>query len=83
MFEVYILENPAGRFYVGSTDDVARRVAEHNDAARGHKTFTHKNGPWRLVWSEVHPNRASAVARERYIKGMKSARWIREHLLHG
>ena len=26
----YALENPAGRFYVGSTDDLEQRVAEHN-----------------------------------------------------
>jgi putative endonuclease len=79
-FWVYILENPAGRFYIGSTDDPDRRVREHNEQF-GHQSFTHKNGPWRLVWKEEHPSRASAVARERQIKSMKSARWIHENLL--
>ena len=80
-FWVHILENAAGRLYVGSTDDVARRVDEHNEQ-RGAKTFTQKNGPWRLVWSEVHATRAAAVKRERQIKSMKSTRWIRENLLN-
>jgi predicted GIY-YIG superfamily endonuclease len=80
-FWVYILENPRGQFYIGSSDDPERRLAEHNDAERGHVTFTHKNGPWRLVWKEPHPTRSAAMARERQIKRMKSARWIREHLL--
>jgi len=38
-------------------------------------------GLWHLVWSESHPSRASAVIREKQIKSMKSAKWIRESLL--
>ena len=79
---MYILENPKGRFYIGSSDDVDRRVAEHNDTW-GSATFTHKNGPWTLVWREGHSTRSSAVARERQIKSMKSSRWIRDTLLNG
>ena len=36
-----------------------------------------------MRWSEAHPSRAAAVRRERQIKAMKSARWIREQLLNG
>ncbi len=81
-FWVYVLENAAGRFYVGYTDDPQRRLREHN-SSRGHVTFTHKSGPWKLVWHEEHSSRGEAVRRERQIKGAKSARWIRENLLNG
>src|SRR5438034_15050 len=74
-FWVYILQNPAGRFYIGSSANLDRRVADHN-SDRGAKTFTHKNGPWTLVWEELHPTRAAAIARERQIKKMKSAKWM-------
>lgn len=78
---VYVLENPRGKFYVGHTDDLDRRVMELNDPqAPGHK-FAPKNGPWCLVWSEPHATRTSAMQREREIKGMKSAKWTRETLL--
>jgi len=80
-FWVYNLENEAGRFYVGSSDDPERRLTEHNDTSSGHVTFTHKHGPWELVWQESHPTRAAAMARERQIKRMKSAHWIRANLL--
>ena len=83
IYWVYILENAAGTLYVGSSDDPDRRVTEHNDSARGRTTFTHKNGPWRLIWRESYPTRAAAMARERQIKRMKSSRWIRENLLNG
>ena len=80
---VYILQNAQGRFYIGQTDDLDLRLHSHNRTDRTLGKFTRKNGPWELVWSEEHPTRASAMARERQIKGMKSARWIREQLLKG
>ncbi len=81
MFCVYVLENPGGKFYVGQTENIAEHVKDHNrtDCFEGH--FTRKNGPWRLVWREDHNCRSSAVKRERQIKRMKSAKWIRTHLL--
>ena len=83
MFLVYILQNPQGKFYVGQTEDLASRLESHNDTLGAAGKFTRKNGPWQLAWSEEHPTRAAAMARERQIKAMKSARWIREELLHG
>jgi putative endonuclease len=83
MLWVYILQNPAGKFYIGHTDDLKLRVHSHNRTDRTLGKFTRKNGPWELVWSEEHSNRVAAMARERQIKAMKSARWIREVLLNG
>ena len=81
MFWTYILENPAGRFYIGHTEKLEARLENHNRTDRIAGKFTRKNGPWKLVWSEAHPTRSSAMQPERKIKGMKSARWIRECLL--
>jgi len=81
-FWVYVLQNESGRFYIGSTDDPERRLQEHNFGPDSRK-FTHKHGSWRIVWTERHPSRAAAMSREKQIKSMKSARWIREHLLNG
>ena len=83
MYWVYILENPQGRFYVGHTDNLAVRLNNHNRADKKSGKFTRANGPWAVVWSEIHATRALAMARERQIKAMKSARWIREQLLNG
>ncbi len=83
MFWVYILQNPRGRFYIGQTDDLQMRLFSHNRTDKVVGKFTRKNGPWELAWSEEHITRASAMARERQIKSMKSARRIRETLLEG
>ncbi len=83
MFWVYILQNPAGKFYVGQTEDPALRLLSHNRTDKTLCKFTRENGPWERVWTEEHPTRSSAMAREHQIKNMKSARWIREQLLTG
>ena len=82
-FWVYVLENARGQFCVGHTPDLETRLCEHNTPVPGKMSWTHKHGPWRLVWSEARETRGQAVARERQIKRMKSTRWIREQLLGG
>jgi putative endonuclease len=83
MIWVYILQNPAGRFYIGQTDDLSVRIENHNRTDKIGGKFTRKNGPWILAWSEARPTRSAAMQRERQIKQMKSAKWIRENLLNG
>ena len=62
---------------------ICNASVSHNRTDKVGGKFTRKNGPWELFWSEEHATRASAMARERQIKSMKSARWIRETLLDG
>jgi putative endonuclease len=47
VYRVYILQNREGRFYLGLTDDVLRRVREHNN---GRSQWTKTRGPWSVVW---------------------------------
>ena len=81
VFYAYILENPQGGFYIGHTEDLEVRVVDHNRTDEIHGKYTRKNGPWVLVWSKTFDSRARAMAEEKRIKAMKSARWIRENLL--
>ena len=73
----YILKSEStDRFYCGSTDDVARRVREHNDqASKGGKKF---EGPWELMWSQASETRAEAMALERKIEKRGISRFLRE-----
>lgn len=71
MFHVYIMASQRnGTLYIGSTDDLNRRVFEHQTGARG--GFTRQYGVKRLVWHEPHDSRESAFRRERAMK-----RWNR------
>ena len=81
-FWAYILEDQEGRFYIGHTDNLDRRVAEHNTPEKIGTKYTHKKGPWRLVWHEEHETRSDAMRRERFIKSRKSSAWISKYLLN-
>ena len=73
-FHVYILRSAStGRFYVGHTENLAKRILEHNS---NQAPSTKGRGPWRLVYSEEFSTRSEASQREREIKGMKSHAWI-------
>src|SRR5437660_1184642 len=81
MFWVYILQNRVGQVYIGHTQDLALRIFSHNRSDKILGKFTRKNGPWNLVWSEQHLDRASAMRRERQIKSWKSRKRIESTLL--
>ena len=78
MFYIYILESSAdGQFYIGHTDDVTRRIEEHNSS--DHPTYTSKHRPWKLLAAfEVSPERAIAMKAEIFIKKQKSRRFIQK-----
>ena len=71
---VYILfSQKLGKFYVGSTSDLERRITEHN---RGKEKFTKTGVPWILVYKEVFEELKQARQRELYIKKMKSRMYL-------
>ena len=60
-----------GTLYVGVTNDLARRVAEHRDKLV--PGFTRRYGVNILVWYEIHSDINDAIAREKQIKGWNRA----------
>ena len=72
IYFVYMVRCSNGALYTGMTTDLTRRVAEHN-GTRGAR-YTRLNAPVELVWSEIHPNRSSAMKREAQIKRLPRAK---------
>ena len=64
MHYVYVLRSENGTFYIGRTNDVQRRLAEHNEG-RNRSTV---GRVWCLVYYEAYPNRHAALRRERVLK---------------
>ena len=67
-YRVYVLQNREGRFYVGLSDDVPRRVAQHNS---GWSKWTKGKGPWRLAWKSDVMNLSQARKLELLLKRQK------------
>ena len=60
-----------GRLYVGSTNNLERRLQEH---ARGEVTSTKHRQPFELLYYEVYKVEKDARMREKYLKGGGRAR---------
>ena len=72
---VYIIQNTAGKIYIGQTYNLEKRMNEHNRAGKG---YTAKFRPWRLIYSECVRSRKEAMAKERYFKSGVGRDWIKK-----
>lgn len=63
---VYLLECEDGSLYTGITTDIERRFLEHKNGTGGH--FTRAKKAKRIVYTEEHASRSSALKREAEIK---------------
>jgi len=64
----------AGISYVGSTNNIERRLAEHNS---GKSSYTKKFIPWELIYKEECQDRKAALKREKYYKSPAGRRKIK------
>lgn len=66
MYLVYIIECKDKSLYTGITNDIERRFNQHKSGIGGH--YTSAKQVSKIVYSEKHPNRSSALKRESQIK---------------
>ena len=67
MYFVYLLKCKDKSIYTGITTDVARRFKEHKEGKGGH--YTRSKKAVKVLYSEKHKNRSSALKRELELKG--------------
>ena len=83
MFIVYILANPKGKRYIGSSHNLRERLKVHNDIsrekARFHRT-TYRKGPWEVIFSREFETREKALKFERYLKSGKGRERLKRQL---
>ncbi|MDO8592042.1 MAG: GIY-YIG nuclease family protein [bacterium] len=73
---VYVLlSGHDNKFYIGSTNDLKRRLTEHK---QGKNISTAKRLPIELVYFEGHRSKLDAVRRERYYKTTKGKITLRQ-----
>ena len=78
-FWVYILRCRDGSYYTGHTDDLEKRMAEHDQGYGA--DWTRRRRPVELVWCEDAPTREEALAFERRVKNWSKAK--KEALIAG
>ena len=76
---VYILECSDNTLYCGWTNNLEKRLREHNEGRSGAK-YTRGRRPVKLVYQEIYLTRCDALKREKEIK--KLTRSQKLHLIH-
>jgi predicted GIY-YIG superfamily endonuclease len=71
-FFVYMLRCADSSYYIGHTDDLERRMAQHHQGELPGYTQTRR--PVQLVWSQETATREEALAAERQLKGWSRAK---------
>jgi len=67
-YRVYVLKNRNGRFYIGVSGDIERRIQQHNT---GESRWTKERGPWTLVWQSDESSLSEARKLEKRLKQQK------------
>ena len=68
MYYVYVLRSKStNTLYTGQTEDLHRRIEEHN-SGKGPGRYTKNKGPWELLYFEEFNTRSEALVREKYFK---------------
>ena len=67
-YQVYVIQNENGRFYIGLSEDIDHRLSQHNN---GESKYTRGKGPWKLVWSSESMELGDARRLENVLKRAK------------
>ncbi len=67
-WQVYLLRCADNTLYCGITNDLSRRLRQHNGEINGGAKYTQGRRPCQLVYSENHPDKSQALKRELQIK---------------
>jgi putative endonuclease len=79
MFTVYAVYNKlADKVYVGQTNNLQRRLAEHNSNSL-HYTGRIQ-GEWVLIYKESVATRSEALTREKQLKSYRGRESLREYI---
>jgi putative endonuclease len=70
----YMMASRSRVLYIGMTNNMVRRDAEHKE--RKSDSFTAKHRCTHLVWYEIYHSPTAAIAREKQLKGWTRAKKI-------
>jgi len=82
MYYVYAIYNQeSDKLYIGQTNNLSRRVIEHNDKIlnKGHYTSKYP-GQWQLIYQEESSDRSHAIARERELKSYRGREFLKKYI---
>jgi putative endonuclease len=80
MHTVYVLESTLDKsWYIGQTDNLKRRLHEHN-VGTGGRTTRIKKGSWKLIYAEAYREKRDALGREKFLKGGSGRKYLQKQM---
>lgn len=74
-----IYNRSANKYYIGQTEDLQRRIQQHNEHT--FKGYTARfRGEWVLIYSESVATRIEALRREKQLKSGNGREFIKTHI---
>ena len=74
MFLYYLINSEKGKFYIGLTNNLERRIKEHNYET---KHYTGRiRGKWKLIGYKAFKNKIEAEKEEKRLKRSKNKKYI-------
>ncbi|NIM47482.1 MAG: GIY-YIG nuclease family protein [Candidatus Aenigmarchaeota archaeon] len=79
MFYVYAIYNQENnKIYIGQTNNLKRRILEHNSKDFNRSYWTSKfSGKWKLIYCKELSSRKEVILIEKQLKSHKGRRFIR------
>jgi len=75
-YSLYVIKSLEGYYYTGMTEDLKRRLSEHNNKT---KSFWTKRGTnWEVIYSEEFDNKKDALKKERWMKSGHGKKLLKE-----
>ena len=74
MYFVYILRTSSNTLYIGQTSNLEKRLKEHESKGKRSAKYMKYFETAKLVYSEEHPTRSSAMKREYELKQLTKAK---------
>jgi len=72
MHYVYVIRSQEGRYYIGSTENIEKRLKQHN--SKSNRGWTNRFTGWTEVYREEFETRLEARRREREMKKTRGSK---------
>ncbi len=78
-YYVYIVKSKEGFHYTGFTEDLEKRLIEHNE--KDLSFWTKRGTNWKLIYTEEFENKTEALKREKWFKTGVGRDFLRKNII--
>lgn len=78
IYYVYLIKSKEGYRYTGFTEDLEKRLIEHNDKKLSF--WTKRGTNWKFIYKEEFENKTEALKREKWLKTGVGREYLKHHV---